>query len=238
MNRENNRYISHLSLTFITRPHGSTIEHLIHLNIEYPRLLPEAPMNISPLRHSVEATTALRIREDDGICSRNPKNKQQALEQPLPLSPATVPDTSKVSCVPPQTQILSRAALGRSWTSHPRRILGDQRPVQSVLECCLFPWLLVLLTSSSTLIAAPKHPVVLAHGLLGFDEWRFAGPYFPSVQYWRGIKEALSARGVEVITATVPASGSIEARAEELARVIDVSAPGKDVNIIAYVRRL
>lgn len=180
----------------------------------------------------------LRIRSDDGICSHNPKNKQQALDQPLSLSPATVPDTSKVSCVPPQTQILSRAALGRPWSSHPRRILGDPRPVQSVSECQLFLWLLVLLTSSSSLVAAPKHPIVLAHGLLGFDELRLAGPYFPSVQYWRGIKEALSARGVEVITATVPASGSIEARAEELARVIDVGARGKDVNIIAYVRRL
>lgn len=82
-------------------------------------------------------------------------------------------------------------------------------------------------------IAAPKHPVVLAHGLLGFDELRLAGPYLPGVQYWRGIKEALSARGIEVITATVPPSASIEARAEELARIIESDAHGKDVNVIA-----
>jgi triacylglycerol lipase len=81
--------------------------------------------------------------------------------------------------------------------------------------------------------AAPKHPVVLAHGLLGFDELRLAGRYFPGVQYWRGIKEALTAQGVEVITATVPPSASIEERAEELARDIEVGARGKDVNIIA-----
>lgn len=55
------------------------------------------------------------------------------------------------------------------------------------------------------------------------------------MQYWRGIKEALTAQGVEVITATVPPSGSIEERAEELARGIEVGARGKDVNIIAYV---
>lgn len=84
-------------------------------------------------------------------------------------------------------------------------------------------------------IAAPKHPVVLAHGLLGFDELRLAGPYLPALQYWRGIQEALSARGTEVITATVPPSASIEQRAEELARVIEIGARGKDVNIIAYV---
>lgn len=84
-------------------------------------------------------------------------------------------------------------------------------------------------------VDAPKHPVVLAHGLLGFDELRLAGPYLPSVQYWRGIKEALATQGIEVITATVPPSSSIEQRAEELARDIEAGARGKDVNIIAYV---
>ncbi|GAB1196152.1 hypothetical protein APSETT444_005419 [Aspergillus pseudonomiae] len=79
----------------------------------------------------------------------------------------------------------------------------------------------------------PKHAIVLAHGLLGFDELRLAGPYFPSVQYWRGIKEALLVKGIEVITATVPPSGSIEARAEELAKDIAAGAQGKAVNIIA-----
>lgn len=82
--------------------------------------------------------------------------------------------------------------------------------------------------------AVPKHPIVLAHGLLGFDELRLAGPYLPGVQYWRGIREALTARGVDVITATVPPSASIEQRAEELARDIEAGAKGKDVNIIAH----
>lgn len=90
-------------------------------------------------------------------------------------------------------------------------------------------------TIADSRLAAPKYPVVLAHGLLGFDELRLAGPYLPGVQYWRGIKEALTARGIEVITATVPPSASIEARAEQLARNIEAGARGKDVNIIAYV---
>ena len=71
--------------------------------------------------------------------------------------------------------------------------------------------------------------------MLGFDELRLAGPYLPGVQYWRGIKEALTARDIEGITATVPPSSSIEARAEQLARSIEAEARGKDVNIIAYV---
>lgn len=96
---------------------------------------------------------------------------------------------------------------------------------------------LVTATANLTNIepAAPKHPIVLAHGLFGFDELRLAGPYLPAVQYWRGIKEALSMKGMEVFTATVPPSGSIETRAEELARDITIGARGKNVNIIAYV---
>lgn len=41
---------------------------------------------------------------------------------------------------------------------------------------------------------------------------------------------------MEVITATVHPSASIEQRAEELARDIEAGAKGKDVNIIAYER--
>ena len=40
-------------------------------------------------------------------------------------------------------------------------------------------------------------------------------------------------KGIQVITGTVPPSGSIGERAEELARDIAVGARGKDVNIIA-----
>ncbi|KAH7065570.1 putative triacylglycerol lipase [Macrophomina phaseolina] len=79
----------------------------------------------------------------------------------------------------------------------------------------------------------PKHPIVLAHGLFGFDELRLAGPVLPGVQYWRGIKDALEAKDIEVITSAVPPSGSIEARAEKLAAIIAAKAQGKSVNIIA-----
>lgn len=81
----------------------------------------------------------------------------------------------------------------------------------------------------------PKHPIILAHGLLGFDELRLAGPVLPGIEYWYGITQALSAKGVEVITAAVPPSGSIEMRAARLAETIESKAHGKAVNIIAYV---
>ncbi|KAL5383943.1 hypothetical protein PMIN02_009444 [Paraphaeosphaeria minitans] len=67
----------------------------------------------------------------------------------------------------------------------------------------------------------------------GFDELRLAGRFLPGIQYWRGIKDALAEKGIEVIVAAVPASGSIEARAARLAEDIAQKAQGKAVNIIA-----
>ncbi|KAL1961850.1 hypothetical protein VTN77DRAFT_974 [Rasamsonia byssochlamydoides] len=88
--------------------------------------------------------------------------------------------------------------------------------------------------SIRTSYETPKHTIVLAHGLLGFDEIRIAGSFLPAIQYWYGIKDALAMKGVKVITATVPPYGSIEERAAELARYIRAGAKGKDVNIIAH----
>lgn len=79
----------------------------------------------------------------------------------------------------------------------------------------------------------PKNPIVLAHGLLGFDELRLAGKLLPGLHYWRGITEALMANGIEVITASVPPSASIEDRAAKLGEDIEKKAHGKSVNIIA-----
>ncbi|KAL4991775.1 Alpha/Beta hydrolase protein, partial [Aspergillus falconensis] len=80
----------------------------------------------------------------------------------------------------------------------------------------------------------PKHPIILAHGLLGFSELRLAGPLLPGIHYWRGIKEAFSMKGVEVIAATVPPSASIEMRAKVLAETIASAAQGREVNIVAH----
>ncbi|EHK26562.1 uncharacterized protein TRIVIDRAFT_59787 [Trichoderma virens Gv29-8] len=64
--------------------------------------------------------------------------------------------------------------------------------------------------------ATPKYPIVLAHGLFGFSELRVS-PLLPTIEYWNGIKQALTANNCTVITASVPPSGSIEERAAKLA---------------------
>ncbi|KAJ9156611.1 GPI inositol-deacylase [Pleurostoma richardsiae] len=80
----------------------------------------------------------------------------------------------------------------------------------------------------------PKHPVVLAHGLLGFAELKLAGSLLPPIHYWHGIKDALEAQGTRVITAAVPPSGTIEERAARLSDEIAHRAAGESVNIIAH----
>ncbi|EON67108.1 hypothetical protein W97_06361 [Coniosporium apollinis CBS 100218] len=89
------------------------------------------------------------------------------------------------------------------------------------------------LQAASNGLTEQKYAIVLAHGLLGFDELRLAGSAVPGIQYWRGIREALAAKGIEVIIAAVPPSGSIEARAARLGKSIAEKAHGKSVNIIA-----
>lgn len=69
---------------------------------------------------------------------------------------------------------------------------------------------------------------------MGFDELRLAGDFIPGVQYWRGITDAMRANGMEVIIASVPATGSIEERALKLGKDIAAKADGKSVNIIAH----
>ena len=109
------------------------------------------------------------------------------------------------------------------------------------MHLILFKLLLDLFLTCTSTAERPENPIVLAHGLLGFDELRFAGNFLPGVQYWRGIKEALEVKGVQVITASVPPSASIETRAEELERDIrnglrevhGIENGGK-VNIIAH----
>ncbi|KAI0995315.1 hypothetical protein K3495_g12866 [Podosphaera aphanis] len=86
----------------------------------------------------------------------------------------------------------------------------------------------------TVLAAAPKHPIVLAHGLCGFDEIRVAGTLVPAVAYWRGITDALRLNGIRVITTSVPPFASIEERAARLGQQIAARAPETRVNIIAH----
>lgn len=78
--------------------------------------------------------------------------------------------------------------------------------------------------------AGLRHPVVLAHGVLGFDKIAFGGR---DHSYFRGVTGRLKSVGAEVHRPCVSSSASIAVRAEELARLVR-SIPASRVNVIAH----
>ena len=77
---------------------------------------------------------------------------------------------------------------------------------------------------------APRYPVVLLHGLLGFDELAI-GP--ARLAYFRGLTERIRAVGVDVHRPRVARTASVALRAEQLVRRLDQLSV-KRVNLIAH----
>jgi len=61
---------------------------------------------------------------------------------------------------------------------------------------------------------ATRHPIVLVHGMLGFNELDLG--WFGRLPYWRGIVEALQAGGATVRVVQISAFNTSEARGEQL----------------------
>lgn len=77
---------------------------------------------------------------------------------------------------------------------------------------------------------APRYPVVLAHGLLGFDEIRIGRSRHG---YFRGVSERLEKEGCIVHACRVAKTASIADRAAELAAFVR-GIPAKRVNLVAH----
>lgn len=81
---------------------------------------------------------------------------------------------------------------------------------------------------------APRAPIVLCHGLYGFDKIGPDALPLLQVQYWGGIENALAKLGAKVIVTKVPSTGSILERAQTLHAILKSILEGKDVNFIAH----
>ncbi|KAI9269199.1 Alpha/Beta hydrolase protein [Phascolomyces articulosus] len=81
---------------------------------------------------------------------------------------------------------------------------------------------------------APRAPVVLCHGLYGFDKRGPAAFPMLQVRYWGGIEEALAKLGAKVIVTKVPRTGSVWERAQELHAILKAILAGNHVNFIAH----
>jgi triacylglycerol lipase len=79
-------------------------------------------------------------------------------------------------------------------------------------------------------LAIPRHPLVLVHGLGGFDA---LGVGKLKVSYFRRIARDLAGRGALVHVSRQPAYGALPARAEKLAAFVRALPEGK-VNLIAH----
>jgi triacylglycerol lipase len=78
--------------------------------------------------------------------------------------------------------------------------------------------------------SGPRNPVVLAHGLFGFDE---IGVGAMKHAYWRGIREALEKDGCKVFVPRVPPCGSIVDRAAALASAL-AAVDERRLNVVAH----
>ncbi len=89
--------------------------------------------------------------------------------------------------------------------------------------------------ASSTLarkIPRLREPIVLVHGLMGFDEVRVAGYRVRS--YFPGIEDALRAAGNRVVTARLSFTAGVAHRAAELRDFLHRELPGEPVHIFAH----
>ncbi|BDG06341.1 esterase/lipase family protein [Anaeromyxobacter oryzae] len=78
--------------------------------------------------------------------------------------------------------------------------------------------------------AHPRHPVVLAHGLFGFDEIRVGARRHG---YFRGVRERLEREGLVVHCPRVGKTASVAARAADFAAFVE-SLPARRVNVVGH----
>jgi triacylglycerol lipase len=76
----------------------------------------------------------------------------------------------------------------------------------------------------------PRHAVVLAHGLMGFDEIRLPGG---AQDYFRGVRARLEAEGIAVHRGKVGKTASVAARAADLAAFVQ-ALPHRRVSVVAH----
>jgi triacylglycerol lipase len=82
--------------------------------------------------------------------------------------------------------------------------------------------------------AAPllRHPVVLVHGLFGFDTFKVAG--WEAMSYFRGIGESLKSKGLRVAAPRLSPTAGVAARAQQLVDFIRLTVPQEKVHLIAH----
>jgi triacylglycerol lipase len=84
----------------------------------------------------------------------------------------------------------------------------------------------------SIIIPKLKAPIVLVHGLLGFDRLEVCG--WTVASYFANIPERLRDAGNRVLVARLSPTGGVVQRASELKQFLDKEAPGEPVHVFAH----
>ena len=77
-----------------------------------------------------------------------------------------------------------------------------------------------------------RAPIVLVHGLLGFDRLQVGGATFAT--YFRGIPDFMQAAGNRVLTPALMPTGGVPERAKQLKDFVNAQSPAEPVHIIAH----
>ncbi|GAA5983648.1 hypothetical protein JCM10908_000367 [Rhodotorula pacifica] len=83
-------------------------------------------------------------------------------------------------------------------------------------------------------VLAPRFPIILCHGLYGFD---VRGPGFFRLHYWGDLLKVLRGKiGAEVFVTAVPGTGSVKNRAQVLHKSLEDTPDllNRDVNFVAH----
>src|SRR5262245_29076854 len=81
-------------------------------------------------------------------------------------------------------------------------------------------------------VARLRSPILLVHGILGFEKIRMAGVTL--ADYFPGIPEFLRAAGNHVIVPALSPTGGIADRAAQLKEFLDRAMPTEPVHILAH----
>ncbi|KAJ3054360.1 hypothetical protein HK097_002024 [Rhizophlyctis rosea] len=81
---------------------------------------------------------------------------------------------------------------------------------------------------------APRDPIVLCHGLFGFDVLGPETMPWLQIRYWKGIVEALRDIGCKVYVSKVGSVASLRTRAHELHSYLEANGKGQRINLVAH----
>ncbi|KJA17981.1 hypothetical protein HYPSUDRAFT_79384 [Hypholoma sublateritium FD-334 SS-4] len=145
------------------------------------------------------------------------------------LSPETVSNGPSYNDAPPPTMPPTSAPEERPPHKVPPKVPEESDLPQDIIHQLLANPALV------DPIRTPRYPIVLCHGLYGFDS---RGPStFPSMRmhYWSNVLNVLRGKvGAEVIVTSVPGTGSIYSRATKLDEQLQLRARGRGINFLAH----